>query len=83
MKDTVFQADGLQKSMFFFVAKFSKPIKEIIKTNEGKGDIASLLFDNSANQTLKVKIGISQVDIEGARKNLEKEIPGWDFNKTC
>jgi len=67
------------KEHVFFVARFSKPIKEMVKTNEGKGDIVSLLFDNSKNQTLKVKVGISQVDIEGARKNLDKEMPGWDF----
>ena len=27
-----------------------------------------------------VKVGISMVDTEGARKNLEQEIPGWDFD---
>lgn len=69
------------KQYVYFVARFSKPIKEIIKTNEGKGDIASLLFDNKG-QTLKVKVGISQCDVEGARKNLEKEIPAWNFNNT-
>jgi predicted alpha-1,2-mannosidase len=69
------------KQYVYFAAKFSKPIKEIIKTNEGKGDIASLLFSNTGSQTIKVKVGISQVDIKGARKNMQKEIPGWDFNK--
>jgi len=28
-----------------------------------------------------VKTGISAVDMEGARKNVESEIPGWDFDK--
>lgn len=69
------------KQHVYFAARFSKPIKEIKSIKAGKGDIASLLFDNSRNQTLKVKVGISQVDIEGARKNLSAEIPGWDFNK--
>lgn len=68
------------KEHVFFVARFSKPIISIMKTKEGKGDIASLLFDNSKSQTLKIKVGISQVDIDGARKNLNKEIPGWDLN---
>lgn len=27
-----------------------------------------------------VKVGISAVDIEGARKNVETEIPDWDFD---
>ncbi len=70
------------KEFVYFAARFSKPIKDIVKTNEGKGDIALLTFDNSKDRTLKVKVAISQVDIEGAKKNLAKEIPGWDFNRT-
>ena len=27
-----------------------------------------------------VKVGISAVSVEGARKNLEAEVPGWDFD---
>ncbi len=33
-----------------------------------------------ADQVL-VKVAISTVSIEGAKKNLEKELPGWDFDK--
>ena len=33
-----------------------------------------------SNRPLMVKVGISMVDTEGARKNLEQEIPGWDFD---
>ena len=29
---------------------------------------------------ITVKVGISAVSIEGARRNLEREIPGWAFN---
>ena len=35
--------------------------------------------DPEANRIL-VKVGISAVSIEGARKNLEEEIPDWDFD---
>ena len=28
-----------------------------------------------------VKVGVSAVDIAGARKNVESEIPEWDFDK--
>jgi putative alpha-1,2-mannosidase len=31
------------------------------------------------NKELLVKVGISAVSCEGARKNLETEIPHWDF----
>ena len=37
---------------------------------------------NGEYQTVKVKVGISGVDEEGARKNLTTEIPHWDFDKT-
>jgi predicted alpha-1,2-mannosidase len=40
---------------------------------------AFLNFGPSGGETLGVKVGISYVDIEGARKNMEHEIPGWDF----
>jgi putative alpha-1,2-mannosidase len=29
-----------------------------------------------------VKSGISFVNVEGAKENLEKELPNWDFDKT-
>ena len=33
-------------------------------------------------QPLYVKVALSVVDPEGAEKNLEAELPGWDFDKT-
>ena len=38
-----------------------------------------LSFDDLGDDPLLVKVGISSVDVDGARKNLEKEIPGFDF----
>lgn len=39
-------------------------------------------FDfGSGGGALLLKVGISAVSVEGARKNLEAEIPGWDFDK--
>jgi len=37
-------------------------------------------YRTSANETVFVKVGLSYVSVEGARKNLEMEIPGWDFD---
>jgi predicted alpha-1,2-mannosidase len=41
-----------------------------------------LLFDKLAGKPLLMKVGISNVSIEGARKNLAAELPEWDFEKT-
>ena len=40
-------------------------------------------FDfNDASKPVLVKVGLSAVSIEGARKNLAAEIPAWDFDGT-
>ncbi len=46
-----------------------------------KGSVYALGFDVEKAKPLLVKVGISYVSIEGARKNLEAELPGWDFDK--
>ena len=33
------------------------------------------------DKQILVKVAISSVSIEGARKNLAAELPGWDFDK--
>ena len=42
---------------------------------------AKLLFGEAIDE-LVVKVGISSVDIDGARRNLEAEAPDWDFDAT-
>ena len=42
---------------------------------------ANFSFKNVRDQQLMVKVAISYVSIEGARKNLAAELPGWDFDK--
>ena len=37
-------------------------------------------FKTTANEVILVKVGISGTGIEGARKNLAAEIPGWNFD---
>ena len=39
-----------------------------------------LHFPDAYDAPLLVKVGISAVDIDGALRNLEAEIPGWDFD---
>lgn len=37
-------------------------------------------FDTNENEPILIKFALSNVSTEGAMKNLETEIPGWDFD---
>lgn len=75
----------------YFYARFSKPftckiavndtIQDNIQEAEGQNIKAVLSFTTSDNEQILAKVGISSVDSEGARNNLETEIPDWDFEK--
>jgi predicted alpha-1,2-mannosidase len=79
------------KQVLYFVLRFSSPIySRLIKSGdevvqagsaEGKEIRARFGFKLAKGEPLMIKIGISAVSAEGARKNLEKEIPGWDFDR--
>jgi predicted alpha-1,2-mannosidase len=81
-----------KKQYLFFVIRFSKAfesyeIYENDKIVSGKGrngkNIKTVFnFNQDENRIVMVKIGISAVSIEGARKNLDYEIKGWNFDKT-
>ena len=79
----------------YFVAEFSRSFVshtiangiDITEQNErmmaGKGTnlTASMRFANPQDGKILVKVAISPVSIEGARKNLAAEIPDWNFDK--
>lgn len=76
----------------YFHAKFSKPfILAEGFCNRKKCDLDStitgtdirtiLAFNTSEGENLNVKVGISPNSCEGARLNLEKEIPDWSFDR--
>ena len=52
-------------------------------TREMSGDDVGVWFDyeTEENESISVKVGISYVSIENARKNMEAEQPGFDFDK--
>lgn len=54
--------------------------KQQIDTGEKTG--AMLFFDNSKNNIIRVKIGISFISSLKAHDNMVSEIPSWDFEKT-
>ncbi len=75
----------------YFVMKLSKPVKvgEVTArdiersggTTEFKGLLGKVFLTVPSNDVL-VKVGISATGVEGARKNLDVEIPDWDFAAT-
>lgn len=69
---------------YFFVMKFDRPVIDSISlpmapTEKGKRIVAS--FDLDAGEQLQVKIALSTTGIEGAKKNLETEVPHWSFDE--
>jgi len=73
-----------QEQHLYFYAKFSKPfIKDSVSIrkldDKEVATKAAFTFDLSKGDDLLLKVGISAVDTEGAKKNLETEIPDWDF----
>jgi len=86
------RSGGWAKDQYvFFYAKFNKPFKYVLYDNDvrventevrkSKNLKALLTFDLSANEELLARVGISAVDNQGAKNNLEKENPGWNFDK--
>jgi len=76
----------------FFAARLSQPIKsasffvdgkviENIKEIQGKFVKTNIVFDLSKSKQLLIKVGISGVDVDGALKNVDTEIPDWNFDK--
>jgi predicted alpha-1,2-mannosidase len=76
--------DNWVKRKYFFYLIFDQPIAQSselpLKANE-KAPKYLLDFVLDASKTLKVKIALSTVDVEGAKRNLETEINHWDFQK--
>ena len=60
----------------YFYAEFNKPIKSY--ENDEAGLVYAFDFDNGG-EPLIMRIGISAVDVEGAKKNLQSEIADFDL----
>ena len=87
---------GRKKTVFWafdqyvnFYAKFSQPFTYTLVTDSMSLDEGGLLlptakallkFNMSKGGEVLVKVGISAVDVDGARKNVEAELPDWNFD---
>ncbi|MGB9177792.1 MAG: GH92 family glycosyl hydrolase, partial [Pyrinomonadaceae bacterium] len=76
----------------YFVAEFSEPftsfgiavddqIKQGLNEAVGKNIKSFFRFDTESGDPLLVKVALSSVSIEGARKNLAAELTAWSFDK--
>jgi predicted alpha-1,2-mannosidase len=67
---------------FFYTIKFDRPykLKEILTPKDGeKAKRVVLEFDLASSQTVKLKVGLSVVDVDGAIASVKTESPGWDI----
>ena len=69
-----------QKLFYFFHLDKLPTSNQVIKGLRGD-EYLILEFDVEKNQELHIKTGISGVDEEGARLNLDKEMPDFDFER--
>uniref|UniRef100_UPI003216D072 GH92 family glycosyl hydrolase n=1 Tax=uncultured Draconibacterium sp. TaxID=1573823 RepID=UPI003216D072 len=83
-----------KEQFVYFYAKFSKPFESYgivindtlvdgIQKAEGKNIRAFVQFKTKADEKVLVKVGISAVDTEGAKRNLEAENSSWNFDQVA
>ena len=77
----------------YFVMQFSRPFDSCGIEQDGRRlaagtfkadgrDLKAFVnYQTTANEVILVKVGISGTGVEGARKNLAAEIPGWHFDR--
>jgi len=63
-----------------FYRRFNE--KENFPEMAGKNIRAYFNFETKKNEIIKIKFALSSVSMNGAMKNLNAEIPHWDFEKT-
>ncbi len=64
----------------FFAAEFSKPFAKFELVGEHYGRAS---FTTAEGERILLKVALSPVSIEGAKRNLAAELPGWDFEATA
>ncbi|MDR1681671.1 MAG: GH92 family glycosyl hydrolase [Prevotellaceae bacterium] len=79
----------------YFTAVFSRPIKRFMATTtkaitggeaaaaEGERVYGVAQFNMAGGGRLDVKVALSPVSIANAKRNMQAELPGWDFNHTA
>lgn len=80
-----------KRQRIYFSARFSIPVKlDIYRDDrpvEGSSvergvNIKGIVHLPDDTRSVSVKVGISPVSMSGADRNIESELPGWDFEET-
>jgi len=79
----------------YFVAEFSEDFtsetfindtslnNQQTKNNLFSGQNVKTIFKfATTKKAILLKVGVSTVSVDGAKKNMQQELPGWDFGKT-
>ena len=87
------RSEGWAKNQIvYFAAQFSKAFRSFGLANEelvregrrvasGKSLKGFVRFKTQRDEKIVVKVGLSTVSIAGARRNLQAEMPSWDFDE--
>ena len=69
----------------YFIIKFDHDIRQMTDlplSEKEKGRRMLAYFDLKQGEKLGMKIALSSASVEGARRNLQAELAGWDFDAT-
>lgn len=76
------------EQFIYFYAEFSKPFekvaindKEDVRIADGNDIRVYFSFQTDKDEVILVKVGISAVSINGAKENIKKESPDWNFDE--
>ena len=84
-------ADNGKETRQYFYVKFSRPIRSYQTWQNGSlshmakqvGDHIGFVTDSpsSAGEAIEARVGLSFISADQARRNLEREIPDWGFER--
>ncbi|MFY8003675.1 MAG: glycoside hydrolase domain-containing protein, partial [Chitinophagaceae bacterium] len=65
---------------YFFTIVFNQPFKAENMAENGKAPKYHLHFQLKDNKTLRTKVALSSVSVDGAKLNMQTELPHWNFD---
>ncbi|MBL7765011.1 MAG: GH92 family glycosyl hydrolase [Chitinophagaceae bacterium] len=69
-----------QELYYYFETDIEPEEIKIVKGEKGDEKLA-MRFAVDAGDQIQIKTALSSVDVDGARKNMETEMPGWNFEE--
>ena len=80
IKQTYFVIECSQPFSHFGLELDGKPLAEDVRQATGKSLRCHLEYATTAGEQIVLRVGLSPTSIEEAQKNLDAEMPGWDFD---